>query len=48
MLLRIASLVEQSGRFADEQSFASQSGPAWDRLRQLLDDPTPRRSKDRP
>jgi len=37
ILTRISSLVEQTARFADEHAFTSQSGPAWDRLRQAVD-----------
>jgi hypothetical protein len=37
VLTHIASLIENTGRFADTESFRKQSGPAWDRLRALLD-----------
>ena len=36
-LLRLSRLIEQTGRSADQESFATQSGPAWDQLRRLLD-----------
>jgi len=41
LLARIARLIENTGRFADQESFRSQSGPAWDRLRHLLDNDPP-------
>lgn len=47
ILNRIEALIEQTGRFADEQAFASQSGPAWDRLRQLVDELDTKTHRDR-
>lgn len=38
VLHRISLLIEQSARFADQRSFTSQSGPAWERLRRAVDD----------
>jgi len=37
VLSRITSLIDQTSRFADDQSFTSRTGPAWDRLRQAVD-----------
>jgi hypothetical protein len=47
VLVRLGELIEQTGRFADEQAFASQSGTTWDRLRQLVDDLDTELHKDR-
>jgi hypothetical protein len=38
VLTQISLLIEQSTCFIDEASFTSKSGPAWDRLRQAVDD----------
>ena len=38
MLMQISLLIEQSARFADQESFTAKSGPAWTRLRQAVDD----------
>ena len=37
-LTRISVLIDQSPHFADEESFTSKSGPAWDRVRQAIDE----------
>ena len=47
VLARISSLIDQTSRFADEQSFTSQSGPAWDGLRKAVDDLDAYRDRDK-
>lgn len=38
-LIQISNLLRQSGRYAQEESFHSARGTAWDAIRQLLDGP---------
>ena len=48
LLTRISVLIDQSTRFVDSESFTSTDSPAWNRLRQVVDELDSYRNKRKP